>query len=191
MSHGIPISSKTAPAELAGLSSVPATGRVRHPIGLPRQRVTAPVLTSWSSAPSGPCCLSRREVQDGIPPYLLYLTFLIIGSYFGTRTAHTGERHAPSPVSAARLDPRPHHHRFPGRLRTGLPPRPRVLPSHQTRPCFRRNRWCRSCCSAAFSGGRGQSAGRDGPEAARRHALLVPGRTPGCLYWRYLVWPSR
>ena len=101
MSHGSPFPPQSDPAGLATLSSVPAPGgRVRHPLGLPRGSVRAVLAfmvlgTVWTLL-----LIPAEKVQDGIPPYLLYLTFLILGSYFGSRAAtpHPGDTGAPHPL---------------------------------------------------------------------------------------------
>ena len=87
MSKGYPFQSAPAPAGLTGLPAVPPPGSVRHPLGLPRGSVRAVLAfmvlgTVWTLL-----LIPAEKIPNGIPPYLFYLTFLILGSYFGARSS--------------------------------------------------------------------------------------------------------
>lgn len=97
MSHGTPFQPQSP--DLSGLSAVVAPGgRVRHPLGLPRGSVRAVLAfmvfgTVWTLL-----LIPAEKVTAGIPPYLFYLTFLILGSYFGSRAATPHPAGAPHPL---------------------------------------------------------------------------------------------
>lgn len=86
MSHSPAYQPKPVP--LPGIltgTPLPHAGPVRHPLGLPRGSVRAVLAfmvlgTVWTLL-----LVPAEKVQAGIPPYLFYLTFLIVGCYFGAR----------------------------------------------------------------------------------------------------------
>ncbi len=77
------------------------TGRVRHPLGLPRGSVRAVLAFMVLGTVWALLLVPAEKVRDGIPPYLFYLTFLIVGCYFGAR--------AIAPHPAAPSEPHPLH----------------------------------------------------------------------------------
>ncbi|MBY0527300.1 MAG: hypothetical protein K2R98_28145 [Gemmataceae bacterium] len=90
----------------AAAGAAPAFGstipvRTRHPLGLPQGSVRALLTimvigTLWALLLMPPEKVMSVEKGGGIPLYLYYLTFLIIGSYFSHRSTTpkgSGERH--------------------------------------------------------------------------------------------------
>lgn len=69
--------------------------RRRHPLNMPAGSVRA-LLTLMVLGTVWALLLMPPEKELRVPPYLYYLTFLVIGSYFGTRSnasREPGERH--------------------------------------------------------------------------------------------------
>lgn len=99
MSRSYPLPPKSAPATLPGLAAA-TPSRFRHPLGLPRGSVRAVLAflvlgTVWALL-----LIPAEKIRDGIPPYLFYLTFLIVGSYFSSRagTPHPKITGEPQPL---------------------------------------------------------------------------------------------
>jgi len=85
MSQAYPFSE---PQPAGAMTSEPTTLPVkyRHPLGLPRGSVRALLTfmilgTLWTLL-----LIPPEKLAGGIPPYLFYLTFLVLGSYFGARS---------------------------------------------------------------------------------------------------------
>src|SRR5262249_19241883 len=82
-----------------GSPAVPAPpARPRHPLGLPAGSIRA-LLTFLILGTIAILLLMPKEKGIQVPPYLYYLTLLVIGSYFGARS------HTPRPADSLEWSP--------------------------------------------------------------------------------------